>query len=327
MTKFQRFILPLGMLALAALPCRGQIVNPSFEASIGVPTGWTAISGINVVFASAPDAGFPTNGTRWLQVRTATTGPAIPHNNPGGIGTDAVNAAGIKQSFFVPAANMTRIDFDCLFMSPDDDNDFLEASLSDGFSVLNLVHLDLSNLGGGPVSSTGWPTTPVTHVSVDFGAFFPTATPSNTFTLKLWCGNRNNNTVESRAYFDNILLTPGTPLQQNTFDINDLGFAQQLAIHTTQPFREFWALYSDETSGALGSGPALGLQLSPLLFLCLQQPLGTIGIHDTTNATGDYFVNIPTFVNPPGLTFDRVLVTLSGGVVLGYTGAQRYVWP
>lgn len=314
-------------LATLSLAAEAQLTNPSFETNLGIPTGWNPVAGLTFV-NPLPDAGFPTDGSRYLQVWTSNTGPATPHSNPGGFGLDAQNAAGIQQSFLIPAGNLTTMEFDCIFMSNDVNNDFLEVSLSDGLNTLNLVHLDTFSVGVGPASSSGLPTSLVTHVTVDIGASFPTASAQTMFTLSLWVGNRVDNTVISRGYFDNFTFAPGTPLLANTIQINDLGATQQLEIHTVNPSTLFFNLVSDNTSGPLGGGEAFGLYLSPLLFSILQTPAGTLGLHDFTNSSGDYYVNIPTFANPPGITFDFMLVTLtSTGGVDTITAPQRYVWP
>lgn len=306
------------MIAAAADTATAQLVNPGFEDNVGAPNGWTLGSGSLGQTLTAVDAGFPTEGANYFFLWNFLTGPATPHGNPGGFGTEATGTATLSQTFQLGSASFTNIEFDCLFMSNDVNNDFLEASITDGSQVLNLVHLDVSDVGPGPSTIFALPTTLVTHVSVDLGAHFVGATPQTPFTLTLHCGNRNDTNVASRANFDNFVFSPGTSLTGDSIDWSKPDPNTVLCeVHTAMPNTEWISMLSDNTSGPVGTGPILGLHPSPAIFEILTLPLGFPCVHETTNSNGDYFFSLPSFLFPPGFAFDYLLVTILPGPTVG----------
>lgn len=305
--------------------CQAQLLNPSFDANVGAPQDWTLPGGVLGQVLTTVDAGFPTDGNNYFFLWNFFTGPAIPHSNPGGFGTDATGTAQLSQTFQLASATQTTIEFDCIFMANDTNNDFLEVSISDGSQVLNLVHLDSSDTGVGPSTIFNLPTTMVTHVAVDLGAHFVGATVMTNFTLTLHNGNLVNTALPSRANFDNFTFSPGTPFAGDSISWTKPDPMTVLCeVHTLAPNTEWISMLSDNVSGAVGGGGILGLYPSPSIFEILTLPLGFPCVHNLTDSNGDYFFALPSFLFTPGFAFDYLLVTILPGPTVGtITTPQR----
>lgn len=325
----KKLVLSLTTLVALLGTAQAQLLNPSFEANLGAPQDWTVGAGNLGQVLSTTDVGFPTDGNNYMFLWGLLSGPATPHSNPGGFGTDATNTSSVSQTFQLANASLTRIEFDCIFMGNDSNPDFLEASISDGSQVLNLVHLDTSDVGAGPTSIFfNLPTTGIVHVSVDLGAAFPSASVDTNFTLTLHCGEAVNGAFASRANFDNFTFTPGTSLSGDSI----LWFFQDPStvvcqVQTQMPLTEWVSPLSSDVSGPVGGGSIIGLYPSPSIFETLSLPLGFPCIRNLTDINGDYVFPLPTALFPPGFAFDYVMLTLLPGPAIGtVTEAQRIVF-
>lgn len=309
--------------ALLAAQVPAQIVNGSFENGTLPP--WT---GTGVIVSSLPDATFPRDGTRYLTILGITGAPSTPHSNEGGPGVDATNTAGAQLEFSIGNPSDTTLEFDAIFMKGDPVNvDFMEASISDGTTVWNILHIDTTDTGVGPPSITTLPTSLVHPVAVDLAALFPTATGSTTFTLRLHVGNANTISAFSRGYVDDVRLTPGLGVESDEVKFVPVGASHLIDVHTVGPNRRFYHLISGNVTGPVGEGPLVGLWFDPLVFSILELPLGTHGFHFVTDANGDYQFSLPTAVLPTGLVLDHMIAVLHQDAVESLSSVERYVWP
>jgi len=306
-----------------AAPAVAQILNPSFEANVGSPQSWGPSVGTAFAFFIA-DADMPSDGSRFLQVNSSNLGPATPHSNPGGFGTDATGTAHIEQAFSVPALDMTLLSFDVQFLSTDTNPDFVEVSVSDGTQTKNILHLDTSATGAGPTSNAGFATTVLTHVTEDLGASFPTADLGTVFTITLHAGNAADNAINSIAFFDDFALsTGGTALIMNSFAITLVNGGQtvQFDIVNKGPFRTNVPLLSFDVASPAGSGPLFGLfPTSNTIFLAA-------GVQFTSDASGMFSRFVPELIFPTGTLFDFTIVAFLGATFDGAAPVQRIAWP
>ncbi|MEE9394235.1 MAG: hypothetical protein V3W41_17185 [Planctomycetota bacterium] len=324
-----RIILAIALIATCGLSASAQLANPGFESNFGVPNDWTPAGGGSPGATVFTDADMPTAGSFFLSFFGASTGPGTPHSNEGGAGSDATGTAQLSQTFSTPNESNTLLTFDCQFVSLDATNgDFMEASVSDGAIVYNIMHLDASDTPGGtPSSAAGSSTSPISNISADLGALFPTATTSTIFTVTLHIGNLNTGTQGSRGYFDNFDFAAGTGFEADSVTFSDQGASQMIAVHTVQPSREFYNLISGNLGGPIGGGPLLGLYLDPLIFDILSLPFGTAGLHTGTDPMGDYSTFVSSAAVPSGTTFDYVLAVVFAGTLESQSSVKRYVWP
>jgi PKD repeat protein len=203
-----------GGITVAMLP---QFPDGGFEQdSAGSPPGapWTELASAGALVRSntTPDAGFPREGTRWLDLDGAASVAATPPANPGGIGAPAEGTAGVHQVFaYSPLA--PHLVFDAAFLLGDaavapDRNDFLSIDLTDGSTSWNLFYADgFSELPG--LSTTyGLPMTDVQRVHVDLRELFPTLPAGAPLTLRIGVGNGGDGAAPSRGYVDALRLVP-----------------------------------------------------------------------------------------------------------------------
>lgn len=313
------FLVAIAVIALAALPAHAQLTNPSFSQGFPNPLGWTTVSGSSSLGFS-PIGGMPTDPFFFLNLSTNGTSGAIPHSNPGGIGTDAMNTALVSQSFTVPDQQSTLLSFDCQLSTANvGELDFLEVSVTDGVSVHNVVRIDASSVSGG--------VSPLTNASVDLGAVFPSATDLTVFEVRLHVGDLSGGTP-SNGLFDRFVFGAGTPFPFNDVNFDDFGTSQRISMTTVTPNTRCWHFLSGNTTGTLGGGEIFGLYPDTLIFDILAFPVGTPGLHIVTNINGDYQTFVPTVAVASGSIFDYLIVVFdSGGNVSDITAPKRYFWP
>lgn len=316
-------------VAVFTNPASAQIVNADFEASaIGTPQSWTFNPNGGGSFVSTFDVSMPTQGTRFAVMTGGTNGPATPHSNPGGFGTDATGTVTLSQFFFFPNSSDTTLEFDAVLLGNDDTNpDFLEVSISAGGVTQNILHLDTINdaIPNGSLTLTGLQSSVVTHVAIDLGATFIGANVTIPFEIKIHLGNSGDNLVAPRAHIDNITHSPGTPFASNGVRfIPQAGFVQ-LSVKTEVPFAEYFTLVSHDTSGPKGGGFFGGLYLDSQLLGILALPLGTTGLHDISNGLGEFDANVFLGVAPVGFVFDYMLGVLTPGGWVP-TEVKRGIW-
>ncbi len=319
----------IASIALLAAPASAQLLNPSFDANaIGTPQDYVFNANGGGSFISSFDLSMPTNGTRFAVMTGGNNGPATPHSNPGGVGTDASGAVTLSQTFFFASPTDTNIEFDCILLGNDMGNaDFLEVSISAGGQSLNLVHLDtIADVGpGGASTVTGLMTSPLTHVSVDVGAAFVGANIATPFTLTIHLGNSGDNLIAPRGHIDNFTFSPGTPFATNSVGFIPMGGFVRLSIRTALPFTEYYTLVSHDTAGPKGMGAFGGLYLDNQTIGILTLPVGTPGLHDITNAAGEFDANVFLGIAPIGFVFDYMLAAfLPGGIEI--TPVKRGAW-
>ncbi len=323
------FVLVLALLGLLGASLAAQVQNPSFENNaFGVPVNWSP-SGVGgtVVLQFLPDAGVPTQGVRYVTLDAGTSGPATPHTNIGGVGSDASGTMKMLQSFNIADSTMTTLSFDCVLLGNDDAADFLEASISDGSSTLNIAHLDvLNDVGSGPPSFTGLPTSPLTTISVDLGAAFPMADINTVFTLIFHIGNVGDTAQPARAYIDNIVMSAGTPFGDNSIRFIPAGSWVQLEIRTEAPFLEYYTVISHNTAFPKGTGPFGGIWPDAQTWGFVTLPLGNAGIHDLSNAAGEFNANVWAGLAPAGFPFDYFLAVVLPSGDFRLTPVKRGAW-
>lgn len=316
MSRISLFALALMLsMAVFANPASAQIINANFEDSaIGTPQSWNFNGNGGGSFISTFDVTMPTQGTRFAVMTGGSNGPATPHSNPGGFGTDASGTVSLSQFFFFPNSSDTTLEFDCILLGNDGVNpDFLEVSISAAGVTQNILHLDTVNDVGpfGALTITGLQSSLLTHVSVDLGATFVGANVTIPFEIKIHLGNSGDNLVAPRAHIDNIQHTPGTPFAVNSVAFKPMPGFVQLSVRTEVPFAEYFTLVSHDTSGPKGGGFFGGLYLDSQLLGILALPLGTAGLHDVTNVFGEFDANVFLGIAPVGFVFDYMLGVLT----------------
>lgn len=302
-------------LAFAAMPASAQVANPSFELNaIGTPQGWTFNANGGGSFISTFDVSMPTDGSRFAVMTGGTNGPATPHSNPGGVGTDATGTVSLSQTFTTGSSLNTTLGFDAVFLGNDGVNaDFLEVSISDGTVTRNILHLDTLNDVGGPFPAftlTGLLASSLTSTSVDLGILFPGASANTPFTLTIHLGNAGDNLEAPRAHLDNFTLTTGTPFLANDVRFIPQSTSVKLTVRTELPFTEYYTLVSHDVSGPKGLGSFGGLYLDTQTLGILTLPLGSAGLHDLSNAQGEFEAVVFLGLAPVGFVFDYMLAAL-----------------
>jgi PKD repeat protein len=203
-----------GGIAVAAMP---QLPDGGFElqtAGEAPRAPWSELdaAGALVRSGAAPDAGFPREGERWLELDGSGSTAATPPSNPGGIGEAAAGTAGVEQVFpFEPLAPHLVFDAALLLGEAEDSqagNDFLSVDLSDGTTSWNLHYADsFSELPGWSVEHA-LPMTAVQRVHVDLRELFPDLAAGAPLRLRIGVGNGGDGANPSRAYVDAFRLVP-----------------------------------------------------------------------------------------------------------------------
>ena len=306
-------------LVLTAITSVGfaQIPDPSFEASSGsTPMGWNSPkAGIGAV-GGFSDGDFPCDGTRLYFLANNGTGTATPHSNPGGFGTDATGTACISVTFSLGSTTDTTIEGDAQLLSGEA-VDFAEVSVTALGQTLNLYSQD----GTAPASSatTFFPGLTVREkVSflADLGAMFPGIRSTDDVTLTLHVGQGAGGSVNSRGYFDNFRLTPGTPTSepQAMFVQTSPGVVTYMAQNPDFPNARCFNLISRTP----GDGPFLGMIPDTLTFSIINQPLGVDPLHFLLN-NGTYSFSFPAVALNLIIPFRHVLVSLNNDQYVGHT--------
>ena len=213
----------------------------SFELQTAgtAPTApWSITSGAGHVISPsgvASDNGFPSKGSKWVELGADGTVAATPPSNPTGNGTPPVGAAGISQSFAYPSGS-PHLAFDAAFIMSGVQNDFMSIDITDGSTTRNLYFRNSTSAF--PNTSTKYllPMTSKTTIITDLSTAFPTSSPTTIFTLTLQVGNATDGLDPSKGYVDNIrLLNNASATIRNGTGVNDLCYSNLTppAIGTT----------------------------------------------------------------------------------------------
>lgn len=217
---------------------RVTILDPSFEnqgIDAEIAGGWsvlrpptaTAIAqhvALSDAGALEPDAGMPTDGSRWAALDGLGTEGSTP--------VDLVEN-GITQSFLLPTnESVIEFDFAFLFSEPPAGSvlDAMTATVTDGTTIVEIpsARADVSSAYAGP--SLRYPTidggvtrvTPVHSASLDLATAFPGAGPDTLYTLTIRIANDLNGFRSPRAYVDNIRFSAPQTQPVAAFSVSEM---------------------------------------------------------------------------------------------------------
>lgn len=205
------------------------MLDPSFEEQTpGEPIagGWTAlprddevVRAAQVALASSqpggPDAGMPTDGTRWARLDAIGSDGSVPVE---------ASDRGIEQAFLMrPDATVLELDYVLVFAEPPASPvlDAVTATVSDGTTTVEIPSARADVSAGYAGISARTPTidgsvarvTPVRTASLDLASAFPGAGPDTLLTLTVRVANDANAFRPPRAYVDHVrFVEPGAPL-------------------------------------------------------------------------------------------------------------------